>query len=764
MTGPPVPTPRSGRLHAGGPNQLEHVWAILVLAVACTAAVVCGIVYTALWADHRLAGTSPTVVFVDIPGLLLAAAGRDTAPLAGAAVVPWRATTIAATLTLLLLTSGWRIVRGWVQWQAGWLHRTRTRQRLTSHVWATARQLAPLLTPTPRRPGSEPPAGGRLWLGTIAGRDVLAPARTSVIAIAPTRTGKSTRLVVPNLLRWDGPTVVTSVKRDVYDLTVDRRRQYGATYLFDPTGATGLATVRWSPLLTCGSFPDATRTAAWLTDAAAVEDRHDTARFWETLATKLLAPMLYAAARTRRTVHHVALWVDRAAFDEVARLLDELGDDDASAAWQAIRSLPDETRGSVLATAMAVFRAFGSPRVRAATSCTLGDTADDVLDLHGLLAGNATLYLVAPEYEQAELRPLFVALVQAVYRTAVELSANRMHGAPLNPPLLLMLDEAGNIAPLKALPKIAATGAGQGIVLMTIWQDRAQIRTLYNHAERTVIANHTSSIWLPGSHDLDTLKLLADLIGDQWVTSTTTATAADGGISVTQGTERIELAPPAFIRTLTHGTAILLTANLPPARITTHAYHQQPRWRRHIPAAQLTRHSAMHTHTGPTTPTTPTNLADRHRPAPSALAPTEPAQPNTPEVPAAKTPAADDPAPVIEADRAAHAAWSQTATPIPPALTTTPRPWNQIRTPDHLHDAVDTPQDGRHGLEDPALRRQLLTIWLETGPADTIADQLPLPQLAAEWPHLPLTHHTRHAWQDAYPQLTHHHQPNTPTL
>jgi type IV secretion system protein VirD4 len=49
------------------------------------------------------------------------------------------------------------------------------------------------------------------------------------------------------------------------------------------------------------------------------------------------------------------------------------------------------------------------------------------------------------------------------------------------------VDEAGNIAPLHTLPKIASTGAGQGITLMTIWQDRAQIRQLYGESERTVI-------------------------------------------------------------------------------------------------------------------------------------------------------------------------------------------------------------------------------------------------------------------------------------
>ena len=52
-------------------------------------------------------------------------------------------------------------------------------------------------------------------------------------------------------------------------------------------------------------------------------------------------------------------------------------------------------------------------------------------------------------------------------------------GAPLDPPLLLMLDEAAHIAPIRDLATLAATGAGQGIVLCTIWQDLAQIETVY---------------------------------------------------------------------------------------------------------------------------------------------------------------------------------------------------------------------------------------------------------------------------------------------
>ncbi|MGI8876976.1 MAG: type IV secretory system conjugative DNA transfer family protein, partial [Egibacteraceae bacterium] len=596
------PLPRSGRLMTGGANSLELLWALLALAAIATVAATAAVAWLAVWVEAHLAGTDWSMPVSQMPGLLIElATGSRPEVLAQAVAKPWRPLAIAALLGLSLTAVVLHAVRKWLDWQDGWRYRQRARDRMNSRVWARHRDLNPLLAAAPRHGSDEPAASGRLWVGSHEGKDVLVPTATSVMVVAPTRTGKSTRLVVPNLLRWDGPAIVTSVKRDVYDLTVARRRQLGPVALFDPTGATGLTSVRWSPLLSSVTFPDATKTATWLADAAAVEDRHEAAKFWETLATKLLAPLLYAAANSGATITDVSHWVDRSAFDDVAAILDQLGDEGATAAWQAIKELPLETRGSVLGTAMAIFRAFGSPRVRAATSCTPRDPCDDTLNIAKLLKENGTLYLVSPEYEQAELRPLFVALVQAVYRAAVDVSANLLDGAPLNPPLLLMLDEAGNIAPLQSLPKIAATGAGQGITLMTIWQDRAQIRELYRESDRTLISNHTTTVWLPGSQDLDTLKLLSDLIGDQWVATSTVSAAPDGGLSISEGSERMDVAPPAFLRTLRHGSAVMLTGNTPPALIRTHAYYEQHRWRRLVDDEELRRHTDIHGGAGPTT-------------------------------------------------------------------------------------------------------------------------------------------------------------------
>ena len=63
-------------------------------------------------------------------------------------------------------------------------------------------------------------------------------------------------------------------------------------------------------------------------------------------------------------------------------------------------------------------------------------------------------------------------------------------GTPLDPPLLLVLDECANIAPLRDLATLASTGAGQGIQLISVFQDMAQIYAVYgrDHARKVVRA------------------------------------------------------------------------------------------------------------------------------------------------------------------------------------------------------------------------------------------------------------------------------------
>src|SRR4029078_10510962 len=91
--------------------------------------------------------------------------------------------------------------------------------------------------------------------------------------------------------------------------------------------------------------------------------------------------------------------------------------------------------------------------------------------------GSSTAYLCAPAHEQRRLQPLFATLVQEIVARAYERSAEI--SAALDPPLLVVLDECANIAPLRELATLASTGAGQGIQLVSVFQDMAEIYGAY---------------------------------------------------------------------------------------------------------------------------------------------------------------------------------------------------------------------------------------------------------------------------------------------
>ncbi len=120
------------------------------------------------------------------------------------------------------------------------------------------------------------------------------------------------------------------------------------------------------------------------------------------------------------------------------------------------------------------------------------------------------VYIVATAHEQARLRPVLTVLVQQALRVAYDRAAR--NGGGLARPALVMLDEAGNIAPLADLPGYAATAPSHGITFVTIWQDLAQIEAIYRHRAQTVLNNHRAKLFGSGIGDVATLDYLSRLV------------------------------------------------------------------------------------------------------------------------------------------------------------------------------------------------------------------------------------------------------------
>jgi type IV secretion system protein VirD4 len=149
-------------------------------------------------------------------------------------------------------------------------------------------------------------------------------------------------------------------------------------------------------------------------------------------------------------------------------------------------------------------------------------------------------------------------------------------GQPLDPPLLMVLDEAANIAPLSDLDALASTAAGHGVQLVTIWHDLAQINARYGPRATTVVNNHRSKLFLSGISDPATLDYASHLIGDEEIVLPATTRGGAGGSSTTHSTSLRRLAPPDRLRRISPGHGVLVYGDLPPARLRLRTWYDDP--------------------------------------------------------------------------------------------------------------------------------------------------------------------------------------------
>lgn len=462
-----------------------------------------------------------------------------------------------------------------------------TRARL-----ATARDIAPLVVAGPQP--------GRLIVGRVAGKLVATENRSraaagrrrrarqgdrsGVAVIGPTRCGKTAN-VISAILEHEGPAILSSVKDDLVEATISRRRQLGEVMVFDPTGVSRERSAQWSPLRAAGTLTGAQKAARALATTVGVDERGDV-NFFTDVALDLLWPLLYAAHVGGRTMSDVLLWVlrrdrpTRTSRGEVAGILDaQLGSDDvgarlnaaqALAALESVLACDHRTQSSIFITAQRLLRVWQDPAVAAATqSCEI--------DLDWLLEGANTLYVCSPLDGDFRLAPLFAGLLSDLVQQQAydRVAATRA----LLPDLLVVLDEAAN-TPTRWLPQVASTCSGLGMLLVTIWQSKAQIDAAYGVVADSVLTNHGTKVIFSGVSDAATLDYATRLLGDEEVLQRGSSTdLVGGGRSMSESTTRVRLLPGDVLRQAAVFEGLLIHGTLPAAHLHARPYHLDRRLR-----------------------------------------------------------------------------------------------------------------------------------------------------------------------------------------
>jgi type IV secretion system protein VirD4 len=427
------------------------------------------------------------------------------------------------------------------------------------------------------------PEAGRLILGHVGHGLVATRPGDSLAVIGPTGCGKTAGFAIPALLEWEGPIIATSVKADLLTATIGHRRSRGDVVVYDPTGAAGLGiSASWSPIPACTTWTGALRTSAWLAEAA--QPRRDSITdgdYWYTQARRGLAPYLFAAGLQSRTIGDVVRWIDAQTEGDIGNILDAAlyapdpetaaGAEAALAVAEGLWGREERLKGSVFSTIENILAPYADPGVSSA--------GNDGLDFDAWLSGDNTIYVVATAHEQARLRPVLSVLVQQAVRSAYDRAA-RMPSGRLDQSLLVMLDEAANIAPLPDLPGYAATARSHAITLVSIWQDLAQLKNLYGSQAQSLLNNHRAKLFGSGIADVDSLDYLSRLIGEQRHQEKQHSHDLEGGRrSVSEHTSFRRVAPPDLLRRVKPGHAVLVCGSELPAHVRLRPWFRDNRLR-----------------------------------------------------------------------------------------------------------------------------------------------------------------------------------------
>lgn len=428
-----------------------------------------------------------------------------------------------------------------------------------------------LTTPTPEDVG--------YLLGSSRGTGVWASVEDSILLIGPPRSGKGLHVVINAILDAPGAVVTTSTRPENLTATLRaRRRMGGPVAVFDPQHlAEGIpAGLRWSPVRGCQDPLTAMIRANGLAAATGLSSGGvESGGFWEGKTRTALQALLHAAALDGRPPAELFRWtLDPSSAAEAVSILNSYPN--AAMGWGdslgAMIDADPKTRDSIWQGVSLALAALADPRVLDAVT----PGPHEQFDPETFLTQHGTLYLLATGAGAGASAALVAAFVEDLIETARRLAA-RSPGARLDPPLLLALDEIGNLAPLPSLPMLMAEGGGTGITTMPVLQSLAQARDRWSE-------NQASAIWdasivkiiLGGASSSRDLQDLSTLIGER-DEYTDSVTLGDRGTRSNQrSVRRVPILPPDRIRTLPFGTGITLLRSAPPIVTDLRAWPSRP--------------------------------------------------------------------------------------------------------------------------------------------------------------------------------------------
>lgn len=337
-----------------------------------------------------------------------------------------------------------------------------------------------------------------------------------LLTVAPTRSGKSTTTIVPNLLRYRGSCVVLDPKGELYrDTSTWRGQEVGPVYRIAPFSNDSAG---FNPLLALRRPSDARELAEILIP----DDPHASDFFKNDAVTFLSALIWFVASSAPLSYRHLPEIRRLTAnsmeeFRDVVRRMTESSDPAirhpaeivlSKDAEKAIRTLRDTLSGHL--------SFLDDPGIARALS------QNDV-DFQALKERPTTVYISIPFNKMSAFAPFLKVLLT----TALEAMIANEHQPKI--PVLFILDE---FLSLKSFPKFRdaiRTHAGAGVRLWFFLQDIPTLEEYYPTSWKAFFNASVKQFF--GTDDGFTGELISEWLGDKTVAYQSSSLSANHSIS-----------------------------------------------------------------------------------------------------------------------------------------------------------------------------------------------------------------------------------------
>lgn len=314
-------------------------------------------------------------------------------------------------------------------------------------------------------------------------------AAAHVLVSAPTETGKTRCVLAPAAVMWPGPAIIVSSKDDLFELVMQRR--FGPNALIDlrpdyDAQYPDIDTMSFDPTAMIKTPDQAVTAANTMMAMSGVGlggvsgGQSVDSGIWESNTEGPLAAMLYAAATHDKGMDWVLLAVDNMEWIEEPdptvrrepgwQLAAEMVQDLPlfSNALRRTLDMDPKQRDSIALT----MRKAVMPWMRLSLrGVSYEPFSEDFLD-----DPNATLYVLSAQ--EGAVAGAAVTLLENIVKIWRAKTARR----EMRHRLLIIIDEATNVAPMPGLRRHIGEGRGLGVNLMLAVQASSQFDTIYGSA------------------------------------------------------------------------------------------------------------------------------------------------------------------------------------------------------------------------------------------------------------------------------------------